>query len=276
MAVLISTRFLRIAVTVAALGFAFQAGADQAPPVLLPTAFKNLQVLPKDIKPDQLILTMHKIATGLGVDCDYCHAPVKLPPGKTLAPGQDALDYSLDDKPTKRTARQMLIMLRAINAMVPSAVGKPAEKAQSIQCFNCHRGMTTPPLPLADVLDRTTADKGLPAAIAQYKELRNRYYGSAAYDFGDAKLPLGASSGLESYAFQLVLAGKPDDSLAWLKLNLQYYPKSAATWETMTFAQAVGKHDKAQALKSLQRAMALEPQASNLKDDLKLLQALPP
>lgn len=277
MAMVMSTRFLRIVATAAALGFALRADcADQPPSAPAVPAFKNLQVLPKDIKPEQLVITMHGFATGLGVECNFCHAPVKLPPGKSLAPGQDALDYSLDDKPTKRTARQMLIMLRTINAMIPSVVGKPAEKTQSIQCFNCHRGMMTPPVPLADLLNQTTAQKGLPTAIAQYKDLRSKYYGSGAYDFGDAKLPVGASSGLESYAFQLVLAGKPDEASAWLHVNLQYYPKSAATWETMAFVEGVGKHDKAAALKNLQKATAIEPQAQVLKDDLKLVQSMPP
>ena len=165
----------KIPATAAALFFAMVAiGADKAPSPAPPAAvFKNLQVLPKDIKSDQLILTMNGIATGLGVDCSHCHAPAKLAPGKSLPPGADPLDYSLDDKATKRTARQMIVMLRTINAMVPAAVGKPADKAISVKCFNCHRGLPTPPLPLADLLSRTTAEKGLAAAIAQYRELVN-------------------------------------------------------------------------------------------------------
>jgi hypothetical protein len=268
----------KAAATVAALLFALGAiGADRAPsPVPPGIVFKNLQVLPKDIKPEQLILVMHKNATGLGVDCNFCHAPVKLPPGKTLAPGADELDYSLDDKPTKRIARQMLVMVNTINAMVPAAVGKPAAKTVNIQCFNCHRGMTTPPVPLADLLDRTTAEKGRAAAIAQYKELRSKNYYSGAYDFADPTVAAGASRGLDGYAFQLMLVGKPDDALAWLNVNLEYYPNSATTWATMAFVQAQGKHDKAGALKSIKRAIAIEPQAPQLRDGLKLLEALPP
>ncbi len=98
----------------------------------------------------------------------------------------------------------MIIMLRTVNAMIPAAVGKPADKAIRIKCFNCHRGLATPPLPLADVLSRTTAEKGLAAAIAQYRELRNRSYYSGAYDFSDATVGQGASRGLPAYAFQLL------------------------------------------------------------------------
>jgi hypothetical protein len=269
----------KFAVTVGALIFALRAiGADQPPPPVLPPglAFKNLQVLPKNITPGQLVLTMHGYATGLGVDCNFCHVPIKLPPGKAVPPGGPDLDYALDDLPTKRTARQMIVMLRAISAMTSAAVGKPPEKTVSIQCFNCHRGMTKPPLPLADLLDHTTAEKGLPAAIAQYRDLRSKYFGSGVYDFGDATSALPGSSGLESYAFALGLAGKPDDGLAWLKVNLEYYPKSAPSWALIGMTQALGKHDKVGGLKSLQKAIALDSHNPVLQGFLQQVQTLPP
>jgi tetratricopeptide (TPR) repeat protein len=251
-------------------------GADKAPSPAPPAAvFKNLQVLPKDIKSDQLILTMNGIATGLGVDCSHCHAPAKLAPGKSLPPEADPLDYSLDDKATKRIARQMIIMLRTVNAMVPAAVGKPADKTITIQCFNCHRGMATPPLPLADVLSRTTAEKGLAAAIAQYRELRTRSYYSGAYDFSDSTVAEGASRGLVGYAFKLIDENKLDESVAWAKVNLEYYPKSAPSYAMIGYI-AAQKHDRASAIKNLQKAISLEPDAAILKGFLKQAEALPP
>src|ERR1700744_4911744 len=116
---------------------------------------------------------MNGIPTALGVQCDHCHAPAHLPPGKALTPGEETLDFALDEKPAKRTARQMLIMLRTINAMVPGAVGKPAGKAMQVKCATCHHGMQPPPQQMAEVLGATTAEKGVPAAIAQFKNLRH-------------------------------------------------------------------------------------------------------
>jgi hypothetical protein len=245
------------------------------PPAPAPMVLKNLQVLPKNIKLDELMSTMDGFTFGLGVDCKFCHAPARLAAGKSLPPGADPLDYSLDDKATKRTARQMIIMLRTVNAMIPAAVGKPADKAISIKCFNCHRGLATPPLPLADVLSRTTAEKGLAAAIAQYRELRNRSYYSGAYDFSDATVGQGASRGLPAYAFQLLNENKLDESVAWSKVNLEYYPKSAPSYATIGFV-ATQKHDRANALKNLQKAISLEPDPQILKDLLKAAEALPP
>jgi hypothetical protein len=60
---------------------------------------KNLQIL-KDIPLDQLQLTMQYIAASLGVQCTYCHVQ-----------GQN----DLDDKDTKKRAREMMLMVQDIN-----------------------------------------------------------------------------------------------------------------------------------------------------------------
>src|SRR5688500_13932467 len=39
----------------------------------IPTEFKNLQVLPKDISRADLVQTMRQVATDLGVRCTHCH-----------------------------------------------------------------------------------------------------------------------------------------------------------------------------------------------------------
>jgi photosynthetic reaction center cytochrome c subunit len=82
---------------------------------------KNLQVL-KDVPPDQLQLTMQYIAASLGVQCNYCHVQ-----------GQN----DLDDKPTKRTAREMMKMVDGINATFFE--GKPR-----VSCASCHNGRNKP------------------------------------------------------------------------------------------------------------------------------------
>jgi tetratricopeptide (TPR) repeat protein len=197
------------------------------------------------------------------VECDFCHARAKLPPGVILKPGEENFDFALDEKPTKKVARQMMLMLRSINAMVPTAVGKSSDKTVQLQCFNCHRGMQTPPLPLADILDQTVKEKGVAAAIAQYKDLRRRYYGAVIYDFSDGEASDPASpgmglGGLDDYALRLIQTGKPDDAIPWLNLNLQYFPTSGGTWALISMAQQK-KKDKTAAIKSAQKAVELGP-----------------
>src|SRR6476661_5584312 len=69
--------------------------------------FTNLQVLPKDIssKDLQQIMT-DEFEDGLGVSCNYCHAPEK---------GSLHLDYASDEKPEKQIARATMRMTMDIN-----------------------------------------------------------------------------------------------------------------------------------------------------------------
>ena len=110
-------------------------------------------------------------------------------------------------------------------------------------------------------------EKGTPAAIAQYKELRKQYFGAQAYDFSEASLV--------AYAQRATNANKPDDALAWLQLNLEYYPLSSSTYAGL--AQAHQKRsDKDAAIKALERAVEIDPQNAQIKRQLDQLKGQPP
>lgn len=228
-----------------------QAPAGQPSAGQAPAAPTNLQVLPKDIAQPQLLQTMQGIAQGLGVECNYCHV-------REGAGGRN--DMAADDKPTKRTARQMLLLVRDINAKIPAAVGKPAEAATRVDCVTCHRGVAIP-RQLADIMTETAGAQGMPAAIAKYRELRKQFYGTMAYDFTEGALVVLAN--------RLGMA-KPDDALQWLELNLEFNPKSARTHLAM--AQIYNrKGDKATAIKSVEQALEIEPENANAKRMLQQL-----
>ena len=82
---------------------------------------RNLRVL-KNLPPGQLIPVMQEYSASLGVDCDFCHV-------------RGAFDR--DDKPTKRTARQMIVMVRDINKREKVLDNKAS-------CFMCHHGSPMP------------------------------------------------------------------------------------------------------------------------------------
>ncbi len=253
-------------------------GATQAPPPRpeLPVPH-NLQVLPKDITLLQLDAEMDRIAMDLGVTCDHCHAQAKLPPGVKPKPGEETFDFALDDKPAKKTARQMLIMLRTINAMVPVALGKGADQVVHVQCVTCHHGMPSPPRQLPEILSATTAKQGTAAAVMQFKDLRQKYFGGYVYDFSDGDVSDAATprlGGLGAYELQLIQAGKMDEALVWLKVSFQYYPKSAANWALTSLAQQ-GKKDKDGAIKSAEKAIELAPQFTLFKGVLEQAKAMP-
>ena len=240
-----------------------QRGAGDGPAA--PVAHQNLQVLAKDIPQPQLLQVMQGFTQGLGVQCGYCHANAPAPEGGGRGAGRGRggpaappFDFPSDTKATKQVAREMLLLVRDINARVPVAVGKTADAATRVQCITCHRGVSIPKQ-LGDILAKTAADKGTPAALAQYRDLRKQYFGAQAYDFGEG--------GLIATAQRATAADAADDALAWLQLNLEYFPLSSRTYAAIAQAQQK-KNDKDGALKSLTRAVELDPQNAQAKRQL--------
>ena len=242
-------------------------GGPQAP------APQNLLVLPKDMPGAQVLQVMQNIAQGLGVQCGYCHVQNAAAEGRGRGDaaaggrggrgGPPPFDFVSDDKPQKKAAREMMLMVRELNPKVAAAVGKSAEAATRVGCVTCHRGVAIPKQ-LADILDQTTTEKGLQAAVAQYKDLRKQYFGGQAYDFSEASLV--------TYAQRATQANKPDDAVAWLQANLEYFPLSSRTYAGLSQAQQ-RKNDKDAAVKSLEKAVELDPQNAPLKRQLDTLKA---
>jgi photosynthetic reaction center cytochrome c subunit len=83
--------------------------------------FKNIQVL-KNIPADQLIPTMQFVSASLGVECEFCHVE---------------RERDKDDKKTKKTAREMMRMVAAINRDNFSG-------EREVTCNTCHRGAVHP------------------------------------------------------------------------------------------------------------------------------------
>ncbi len=213
-------------------------GAQPPQPAPAP---KNLQVMPKDTSREQLLATMQAFTQALGVNCNYCHVQ----------------DRAADDLRTKQAARQMMILARDINQKLPQAVNKSADQATRVSCTTCHRGVPIPKA-LSDVLLDTDKEKGVDAAIAQYWDLRKQFYGRAAYDFGDLSLITVA---------QRLTGDKPDEALKFLEINAQFFPGSSRTFQAMSAAH-LKKNDKAEAIKDLEKAAALDPQNPGLKRQL--------
>ena len=86
---------------------------------------KNIQVL-KGLPQSQLIPVMNFFATSLGVKCTYCHV------------NKDGVwAFDSDEKPEKKTAREMITMVQGIN--------KTNFRGNiDVSCYTCHRGRTQP------------------------------------------------------------------------------------------------------------------------------------
>lgn len=96
----------------------------------------NLQVLPKDTPPADVMTRMNIMVEALGVECGYCH---------------QGTDYASDARPVKAIARAMMRWDHEINEALPVVVGKTVDQVTRVRCITCHRGApipVTPPSPL--------------------------------------------------------------------------------------------------------------------------------
>ena len=211
----------------------------------------NLQLIPKDTPRPQVIQAMQAFTQGLGVRCEFCHADQ----------GTGPQDFASDDKRTKKVARDMMRLTDDINAKLPTAVGKMATDATRVQCATCHRGVAIPKQ-LTDILTQTSTTSGTSAAVDQFRELRKQYYGGQSYDFSEVSLI--------TLAQRANAAGKPDDALTWLQLNLEFYPRSVRAYQLLGAVYA-GKKDTENAIKSLEKALEIDPQNAQAKRQLEQL-----
>jgi len=211
----------------------------------------NLKVLPKDWSREQVVAVMQNFTAALGVGCNFCHV---------INQGQPP-DFASDDKKEKDMARAVMKIATDLNANLPKALGTEPKDTTRIGCITCHRGVPEPKQ-LGEILAKTSAEKGFPAAAAQYDELKGKYYGAQAYDFTD--------QGLIATATPL-RATRTDEAIQFLNLGLQKFPQSAPTYVALAQAQEVKKDTKG-AIASLEKALAIDPknaQATRLLGELK-------
>jgi len=216
-----------------------------APANNFPQTFTNLQVWPKDTSPAVIQQFMNAFGDSLGITCDYCH--VKRADGK--------FDFASDDKREKVVARRMILLRDSINVELPAIVGKRAGAGTTsvngypdapvrVLCSSCHRGLPIP-RSIADEVSDAEMKGGGAAGLARFKELRDKYYGGQQYDLRE--------NALIGIANRSLTAKRADDAIAYLQLNLTYFPKSAATYTALARAHEA-KGDAAAAEKD--RAMA--------------------
>ncbi|MDH3734728.1 MAG: c-type cytochrome [Gemmatimonadota bacterium] len=222
----------------------------------LPEEFTNLQVLPEDIATPELIGYMRGFAMGLGVRCTHCHV------GEEGRPFSE-FDFASDEKEPKRKARFMLEMTMALNSDVLPGISEVATRtdpAVRVQCVTCHRGVSLP-RQINEVVAMAAADGGGDAAVAKYRELREVYYGSGSYDFGEQPL-IEIASGLGR--------GDPDAALAIFDLALEYYPESVQAL-VGTAQVYMARDDKDAARAALLKAQELAPDQPQIQRMLQQL-----
>lgn len=220
-----------------------------------PSQFTNLQFFPKTISHDELIGTMRGFSFSLNVRCEYCHA------GKGGNELKD-MNWASDEKETKRTARAMLRMMANINQEYIPKLGRQAPK--QVGCVTCHHGLHSPTT-MDAVLGETLDAKGIPAAIALYRDLKKKYYGGGEYDFGETPLNQLTESLLKQH--------KTQAAVAIMELNVEVNaPPSMWSYNLLAMSHAANKEtEKAKA--DYQKILELNPQDTWAKKQLEQLTA---
>lgn len=205
----------------------------------IPDEFTNLKVLPKDISKRELVSTMRSFSMALGERCTFCHVENE---------ATDKMDWASDDKEHKEIARTMMKMAGDINSVYLSKLED--KDPVHVRCITCHHGVALPQTIESIVLDTSKKD-GLDAALAKYRELREKYYGSASYDFTAVPLNEVAET----------LAQERSDvpgAITVAKMNLELNPDNASTYLLLgQLYQASG--DKAAAIANVEKSLELDP-----------------
>ncbi len=234
---------------------ALSPGAAAEPSWSWPERAENLQVLPKETTAAELRATMRGFVRGLGVRCVFCHVGEE---GKPLA----TFDFASDENAKKKTARLMMRMVREVEGRLAAVEPSGPERIE-IRCATCHHGVPRPADLETELLDAYAAS-GIDAALARYRELRERFYGRAAYDFGERSL--------NAVGYALLRRGDRDAALRVFTLNTEEHPDSGNVWDSLaeTYAAAGGTE---QAVVYYQKSLEVDPSNTNAAEKLRALRA---
>jgi predicted Zn-dependent protease len=150
-------------------------------------------------------------------------------------------------------------MVMDINEKYLPAMGRTVSARNRVTCETCHHGLPKPQS-LVNALAGAVEAKGADSAVALYRELRTRYFGRAAYDFGELSLQDAATE----------VARMPDQrpaAIALLKLNLEFYPQSVPSFAALA-QHSVAVGDTAGAVDALNRGLAVQPDNQQLRNML--------
>ena len=223
-----------------------------------PARVQNVKVLPADITIRALVDTMAGFTRALGVRCTYCHVGAESDP-------LDKYDFVSDSLPAKVNAREMMRMVQVINQDHLGKLAARREPRITVTCATCHRGVREP-RPLQQILLAAYDAAGVDSTVAAYQALRQRYYGAAAYDFGEVALA--------DVGNAMVRRGRPADGLRIHLLNVASVPLSTfALRQTAQVQLTMG--DTAAAIVSYERALAVNVNDAQSKSALEALKRKP-
>jgi tetratricopeptide (TPR) repeat protein len=229
--------------------FALPAGAQDV--WSWPEKPSNLQVLPKDWPGTRLRPVMIGFTRALGVRCSHCH---KGEEGKPLS----TYDFASDENPNKNRAREMLRMLGDIDDHLKK-IQPSGDKRVNMWCHTCHHGQPRP-MTLEEALDEQYRTKGLKTALEHYADIKKKFYGRGAYDFGE--------DSLNNFGYDVLENKDAAGAIQVFQLNAAEFPQSGNVWDSLAEAY-MEAGDLKKAVENYEKALALDPKNENARDSLK-------
>jgi len=112
-----------------------------------------------------------------------------------------------------------------------------------------------------NALSRAVTDKGVHQAIAQYREMRQRY----PMEYFSERI-------LNTLGYEQLRAKHIPEAIALFQLNVEVYPKAFNTYDSLAEAYAA-KGDREAAIKNYRKSLSLNPDNTNAVESLKKLGA---
>ncbi|MCM3871375.1 MAG: serine hydrolase, partial [Pyrinomonadaceae bacterium] len=139
-----------------------------------------------------------------------------------------------------------------------------ARLEQAITNILYNQPYDTIPMPIAEVLHKTIAEKGIDAGLAQYRDLKSRQ--PKLYDFAEPEL-----NGL---GYQLMREKKLKEAVEVFKLNVEAYPQGANTYDSLGEAYMTNG-DTELAIQNYKKSLELNPKNTGAAAMLKRLENKP-
>jgi CubicO group peptidase (beta-lactamase class C family) len=121
-----------------------------------------------------------------------------------------------------------------------------------------------PKASIAPVLDKIIKEKGIEAAIAEYRDLKAKQ--AATYDFGENEL--------NQLGYQLMRTDKVKEAVEIFKLNVEAYPQSSNTYDSLGEAY-MNLDQRELAVTNYKKSLELNPKNTNAVEKLKRLEQVP-
>jgi CubicO group peptidase (beta-lactamase class C family) len=121
-----------------------------------------------------------------------------------------------------------------------------------------------PKVSIIEVLEKTINEKGVAAAVTQYRDLKAKQ--SPTYDFAEPEL--------NNLGYRLLRGGKPKEAIEIFKLNVEAYPQGFNTYDSLAEAY-MSVNERELAIQNYKKSIELNPNNTNAIEVVKKLEKPP-